>query len=170
LFALLILALAFDLLNGFHDSSNFVPAFITSRAMYPRTTLSLTLAAELFGTFRFSVGVSLNSERKVARKHDHRRNFVRRLAAHSHPWQRDLQDSSDLWDRFKALRRGCDLQLCHGWMLGDHNAGYKFKHYLRAPRRSSECSSIAGACLFADRLDTDYSSEEIDLSSGAFSA
>ncbi|HOD04174.1 MAG TPA: inorganic phosphate transporter [Anaerolineaceae bacterium] len=52
------LALVFDFLNGFHDSSNLVATIISSRAMSPRMALTLTAIAEFVGPFIFGVAVA----------------------------------------------------------------------------------------------------------------
>lgn len=58
LVALLVIALVFDFLNGFHDSSNIVATPIASRAMQPRLILWLTAAAHFAGPFLFGVAVA----------------------------------------------------------------------------------------------------------------
>ncbi len=58
LITLLILALAFDFLNGFHDSSNIVATVISSRALRPRVALILAAIAEFSGPFLFGVAVA----------------------------------------------------------------------------------------------------------------
>ena len=59
LFPLLLgLALVFDFLNGFHDSSNIVATVISSRAMRPRAALLLAALAEFAGPFLFGVAVA----------------------------------------------------------------------------------------------------------------
>lgn len=58
LILLVILALIFDYLNGFHDSSNIVATIISSRAMSPRMALTLTAVAEFVGPFLFGVAVA----------------------------------------------------------------------------------------------------------------
>jgi PiT family inorganic phosphate transporter len=58
LVVLLISALIFDFLNGFHDSSNIVATVIASRAMSPRRVLWSTAAAEFAGPFLFGVAVA----------------------------------------------------------------------------------------------------------------
>ena len=55
---LLALALTFDFLNGFHDSSNIVATVIASRAMHPRAALILAALAHLAGPFLFGVAVA----------------------------------------------------------------------------------------------------------------
>jgi len=52
------LALIFDFLNGFHDSSNIVATVISSRAMAPRRVLLMTAAAHFVGPFLFGVAVA----------------------------------------------------------------------------------------------------------------
>ena len=58
LILLIVLALIFNFLNGFHDSSNIVATIIFSRAMQPRTALVLTAVAEFFGPLIFGVAVA----------------------------------------------------------------------------------------------------------------
>lgn len=55
---LLGLALAFDFLNGFHDSSNIVATVISSRALPPRLALLIAAMAEFSGPFIFGVAVA----------------------------------------------------------------------------------------------------------------
>ena len=55
---LIALALIFDYLNGFHDSSNIVATIISSRAMPPRIAMLLTASAEFIGPFLFGVAVA----------------------------------------------------------------------------------------------------------------
>jgi PiT family inorganic phosphate transporter len=57
-FFIIGLALVFDFLNGFHDSSNIVATVISSRAMAPRRILLLTAAAHFVGPFLFGVAVA----------------------------------------------------------------------------------------------------------------
>lgn len=52
------LALIFDFLNGFHDSSNIVATMISSRAIAPRAALLLTAVAHFLGPFLFGVAVA----------------------------------------------------------------------------------------------------------------
>jgi PiT family inorganic phosphate transporter len=56
--ALIIIALIFDFLNGFHDSSNIVATMISSRAFRPRVALGVTAVAEFSGPFIFGVAVA----------------------------------------------------------------------------------------------------------------
>jgi PiT family inorganic phosphate transporter len=58
LVVLIGMALAFDFLNGFHDSSNIVATMISSRAIAPRLALMLTAVAEFSGPFLFGVAVA----------------------------------------------------------------------------------------------------------------
>lgn len=55
---LLILALSFDFLNGFHDSANLAATVIASRALSSRSALALVAAAELAGPFLFGTAVA----------------------------------------------------------------------------------------------------------------
>lgn len=54
----IVLALAFDFLNGIHDSSNVVATMISSRAISPRFALAMTAVANFFGPFVFGVAVA----------------------------------------------------------------------------------------------------------------
>ena len=58
LLILVILAVIFDYLNGFHDSSNIVATIISSRAMEPRLALTVVAIAEFIGPFLFGVEVA----------------------------------------------------------------------------------------------------------------
>lgn len=55
---LVIIALIFDFLNGFHDSANVVATMISSRAMTPRAALLIAALANFFGPFLFGVAVA----------------------------------------------------------------------------------------------------------------
>ena len=55
---LIALSLAFDFLNGFHDSSNIVATMIASRALTGRQALTITAIAEFAGPFLFGVAVA----------------------------------------------------------------------------------------------------------------
>jgi inorganic phosphate transporter, PiT family len=57
-FVLIALALLFNFLDGFNDSSNIVATVISSRAMPPRLALSLVAVAEFCGPFVFGVAVA----------------------------------------------------------------------------------------------------------------
>ena len=57
-YLLLLTAVTFDFLNGFHDSSNIVATPIASRAMSPRAVLLLAAAAHFVGPFLFGVAVA----------------------------------------------------------------------------------------------------------------
>ncbi len=58
LILLIILGLAFDFLNGVHDSSNIVATMISSRAIRPQVALLMTAVAEFCGPFLFGVAVA----------------------------------------------------------------------------------------------------------------
>ncbi len=55
---LVVVALFFDFLNGFHDSGNIVATMISSRAMSPRQALALSAIAHFLGPFLFGVAVA----------------------------------------------------------------------------------------------------------------
>jgi PiT family inorganic phosphate transporter len=54
----IVLSLAFDFLNGIHDSSNVVATMISSRAISPRFALAMTAVANFLGPFIFGVAVA----------------------------------------------------------------------------------------------------------------
>ncbi|MCU0489180.1 MAG: inorganic phosphate transporter [Anaerolineales bacterium] len=58
LIIVIALALAFDFLNGVHDSSNVVATMISSRALPPRVALWMTALANFLGPFIFGVAVA----------------------------------------------------------------------------------------------------------------
>lgn len=54
----ILMALAFDFLNGIHDSSNVVATMISSRSIPPRLALGMTALANFVGPFIFGVAVA----------------------------------------------------------------------------------------------------------------
>ena len=58
LIVLIALAVIFDFLNGFHDSSNIVATVIFSRALNPRVALILAAISETIAPFLFGVAVA----------------------------------------------------------------------------------------------------------------
>jgi len=58
LLVFIAVALAFDFLNGFHDSANIVATMISSRAMGPRRALMLSAVAHFTAPFLFGVAVA----------------------------------------------------------------------------------------------------------------
>jgi PiT family inorganic phosphate transporter len=58
IYLLIISALIFDFINGFHDSSNIVATVISSRALRPRVALYLTALAHFVAPFLFGVAVA----------------------------------------------------------------------------------------------------------------
>lgn len=62
---LLLLALTFDFLNGFHDAANVVATMIASRALSPRMALALAASAELVGPLIFGVAVATTVGKEV---------------------------------------------------------------------------------------------------------
>lgn len=55
---LILLALAFDFLNGVHGASNILATMMSSRALQPRWALALTALAEFGGPLLFGVAVA----------------------------------------------------------------------------------------------------------------
>ncbi|GIK41299.1 MAG: inorganic phosphate transporter [Chloroflexota bacterium] len=66
LIILIVLALVFDFLNGFHDSANIVATMISSRAMTARAALTLVAIAEFAGPFILGVAVAKTVGTEVA--------------------------------------------------------------------------------------------------------
>ena len=66
LILVITLSLAFDFLNGVHDSSNIVATMIASRAFSPRSALALTAIANFLGPFLFGVAVATTIGDEVA--------------------------------------------------------------------------------------------------------
>ena len=58
LIVVIVLAIAFDFLNGIHDSSNIVATMIASRAFHPRVALGVTAIAHFVAPFIFGVAVA----------------------------------------------------------------------------------------------------------------
>lgn len=58
LIILIVFALAFDFLNGFHDSANVVATIISSRSMSSRKALAMAAMADFAGPFLFGVAVA----------------------------------------------------------------------------------------------------------------
>jgi len=58
LYVSIVVALFFDFLNGFHDSSNIVATMISSGAMTPRKALFMSAIAEFCAPFLFGVAVA----------------------------------------------------------------------------------------------------------------
>jgi inorganic phosphate transporter, PiT family len=65
--AVIVLALAFDFLNGVHDSSNIVATMISSRALSPRVAMTMTAVAEFCGPFIFGVAVATTIGHEVVK-------------------------------------------------------------------------------------------------------
>jgi PiT family inorganic phosphate transporter len=63
----IVLALSFDFLNGVHDSSNIVATMISSRALSPRTALTMTAIAEFSGPLIFGVAVATTIGHEVVK-------------------------------------------------------------------------------------------------------
>ena len=58
LIVFIALAVVFDFLNGFHDSSNIVATVIFSRALPPRVALTLAAISHFIAPFLFGVAVA----------------------------------------------------------------------------------------------------------------
>jgi inorganic phosphate transporter, PiT family len=63
----LVIAVAFDFMNGFNDSANIVSTMISSRALSPRQALLITAVCELCGPFLFGVAVATTIGAEVLR-------------------------------------------------------------------------------------------------------
>ncbi|MFA6002751.1 MAG: inorganic phosphate transporter [Elusimicrobiota bacterium] len=55
---IIVLAVGFDFVNGFHDSSNVVATMISTRAFQPETALVIAASAEFLGPFLFGTAVA----------------------------------------------------------------------------------------------------------------
>ena len=66
LISLVVIALVFDFLNGFHDSANVVATMISSRAMSPRAALIIAASANFVGPFIFGFAVAKTVGSEVA--------------------------------------------------------------------------------------------------------
>ena len=62
---LIAVAVVFDFLNGFHDSSNIVATMISSRAFTGRQALAITTVCETIGPFLFGVAVATTIGQEV---------------------------------------------------------------------------------------------------------
>jgi PiT family inorganic phosphate transporter len=51
LVVVVVVALAFDFTNGFHDTANYVATWVGTRALSPRTAVAVSAAANLAGAF-----------------------------------------------------------------------------------------------------------------------
>jgi PiT family inorganic phosphate transporter len=69
LITFIAIALTFDFLNGFHDSSSIVATMIASRAMGPRRALALSAVAHFAGPFLFGVAVATTIGHEVVEPH-----------------------------------------------------------------------------------------------------
>lgn len=65
LIVIIVVALIFDFLNGFHDASNIVATMISSRAMSPRSALLISAVAHFAGPFLFGVAVATTIGQEV---------------------------------------------------------------------------------------------------------
>jgi PiT family inorganic phosphate transporter len=65
LIVIIVVALVFDFLNGFHDASNIVATMISSRAMSPRSALLISAVAHFAGPFLFGVAVATTIGQEV---------------------------------------------------------------------------------------------------------
>jgi PiT family inorganic phosphate transporter len=73
---MIVMALFFDFLNGFHDSSNIVATMIASRALSGRQALAITAAAEFIGPFLFGVAVATTLGHEVLTEGDIRLSVI----------------------------------------------------------------------------------------------
>ncbi|MDE3026702.1 MAG: inorganic phosphate transporter, partial [Acidobacteriota bacterium] len=51
LVVVIVVGLAFDFTNGFHDTANYVATWVGSRAISPRPAIMISAAANLAGAF-----------------------------------------------------------------------------------------------------------------------
>lgn len=69
LYLIIILALAFNFINGMRDASNIVATVISSRAFSPRFALGMTAMAEFCGPFLFGVTVAKTIGNDIVASH-----------------------------------------------------------------------------------------------------
>lgn len=50
----IILALAFDFINGFHDTANAIATSVSTRAMKPRTAIMMAAVMNFLGAIMFT--------------------------------------------------------------------------------------------------------------------
>ena len=55
--AVIILALVFDFINGFHDTANAIATSVSTRALKPRTAIIMAAFLNFFGAM-YSTGVA----------------------------------------------------------------------------------------------------------------
>jgi PiT family inorganic phosphate transporter len=73
---MIVMALFFDFLNGFHDSSNIAATMSASRALSGRQALAITAAAEFIGPFLFGVAVATTLGHEVLTEGDIRLSVI----------------------------------------------------------------------------------------------
>src|SRR3989344_661719 len=56
--AVIIIALAFDFINGFHDSANSIATIVATNVLKPRNAVLLAAFWNFFGAFIFGVAVA----------------------------------------------------------------------------------------------------------------
>ncbi|MEP7378965.1 MAG: inorganic phosphate transporter, partial [Chloroflexota bacterium] len=51
LFAVIVLAVVFDYINGFHDTANAIATSVATRALHPRAAIAMATAFNFIGAF-----------------------------------------------------------------------------------------------------------------------
>ena len=102
--AVIALALAFDFLNGIHDSSNVVATMISSRAFSPRLALGITALANLVGAIRQRSGGASEVQLVTGAE-------TQRVAAYPDPAARPTAGD---WNRAAAANNRLEIRVQRG--------------------------------------------------------
>ena len=68
--AVIILALLFDFINGFHDTANAIATSVSTRALKPRTAIIMAAVLNFFGAM-YSTGVAKTIGGDIVKSADH---------------------------------------------------------------------------------------------------
>ena len=107
LIVIIVIALIFDFLNGFHDASNIVATMISSRAMSPRSALLMSAAAHFAGPFLCGVAVATTIGSEVVDPVEHL-GIERRRAVVPDQFRPRIQANHVCTDRATGL----DVAVC----------------------------------------------------------
>ena len=67
---IIVLAVGFDFVNGFHDAANVVATMISTRAFQPESALLIAAVAEFLGPFIFGTAVARTIGQGIIRPQD----------------------------------------------------------------------------------------------------
>ena len=68
--AVIILALVFDFINGFHDTANAIATSVSTRALKPRTAIIMAAFLNFFGAM-YSTGVAKTIGGDIVKSAEH---------------------------------------------------------------------------------------------------